>query len=436
MNTLKKIKYLERTFGRYLKKTFYSEYRAIKKNIDTKSELNIWSHIYKFHPFGSIPDLKNIKVLNSNDKKLVLLLPGIFPQAFSAGPNTVFRFAAEVAKLGYNILAISLQYPACTKEILCNHLVSALGIDYGVARRFEVSDLTKKITLCHGDHICGTASWTLPSAIEIARKTGTSYPMYFIQDCEPNFLAWGPEHASLMEGYAEIFLPVINTKSLAEMLFNIGTDSFTENGFRERALVFQPAVGRSFFYPESQISDKRILFVYTRFGDLEQRNMYQLALEAIARAADNGLLPPCKWEIHCYGAQGHAPIRFSSGIETVMLPSLDMESYAREIRQSSLVLYLVLSPHTGYMPLEAATCNVPVVTNTYLNKSESYLREISPLIIPTRPTLDSVSNAVNDALRYLNRMNKEKMNRPAIPFTWSEAFSLIMPKVQDWLQHE
>lgn len=394
-----------------------------------------WDHIYDINPCGIIPDLQNIEIVPYGVKKFVLILPGIFSEAFSAGPNTAFRFAAEISKLGYNILSISLQYPACTSEVLRNHLVSSLGIDYDVAKRFQVSDMTKKIILCHGDLVCATASWTLPSAIKIARKTGTQYPIYFIQDCEPCFWGWGPEHACLMEGYAENFLPVINTRSLAEMLFNIGTGSFSDNKFRERALIFHPAVDRSFFYREPRHSGKRILFVYTRFGEMEQRNMYQLALEAISRAVDKGLLPAERWEIHCYGAHGHAPVAFSSGIEAIMLPPLDMAAYAREIRQANLVLYLVLSPHTGYMPLEAASCGVPVVTNTYLNKNANYLRKISPLIIPACPTLDGVADALVTALLSLNKKRIARRSiLPAIPATWSKSFAPIMPKVQEWLQ--
>lgn len=240
----------------------------------------------------------------------------------------------------------------------------------------------------------------------------------------------------LMETYAEDFLPIINTPSLADMLFNVGAGSFADEEFKKRALIFQPAVDRSFFYPDPQHSGKRILFVYTRFGEMEQRNMYQLALEAVSRAVDKGLLPAETWEIHCYGAQGHEPVVFSSGIKTVMLPSLDMATYAREIRQASLVLYLVLSPHTGYMPLEAAACGVPVITNTYLNKTADYLRQISPLIHPARPTLDDVAEALATELLSLahGKNERKRADFPAIPSNWSESFAPIMPKVQEWLQ--
>lgn len=413
----------------------------IHKNIQNINILHTntedWKHISDISLCNNSMTIENIKISSHiSNKNFVLILPSINKFAFSAGPNTAFRFAYEIAKKGYNIQTISLDTPACAEEVLYNHLVSALGMDYEVARSFHVSDMTKDITLSHGDHVCATASWTLPAAIRIAKKTGTQYPAYFIQDCEPCFWGWGPGHACLMEGYAETFLPVINTKSLAEMLFNIGIDSFSDKGFRERALIFQPAVDRSLFYPEPQKYNKRILFVYTRFGELEQRNMYQLALEAVFRAAVSWLLPSETWEIHCYGSQGHAPVKFSSGIETVMLPSLDMAAYAREIRQASLILYLVLSPHTGYMPLEAAACGVPVVTNTYLNKTADYLRQISPLIHPARPTLDGVAEALATELLSLAHGNNGRKDTdfPAIPSSWSESFAPIMPKVQEWLQ--
>ena len=97
--------------------------------------------------------------------------------------------------------------------------------------------------------------------------------------------------------------------------------------------------------------------------------MYQFALEAISRAAERGVLSPDTWEIRKSAAQrGHVPIEFSGGLRTIMLPTLHMEEYAREIRESSLALYLVLSPHTGYMPLEATACGLPVIINTYFEQ--------------------------------------------------------------------
>lgn len=438
--------------GRAFQIGFMSLYGHIRKYFLRKKAINVikknhkynptecWEHIYDIGLCCKSIYTKNIKIsshiINTNSKNFVLILPAIDKQAFSAGPNTAFRFASEIAKKGYNIQAISLNRPACTEEILYNHLVSALGVEHEVAKRFHVSDMTKDITLSHGDHVCATASWTLPAAIKIAKKTGTQYPMYFIQDCEPCFWGWGPGHACLMEGYAETFLPVINTKSLAKMLFNIGIGSFSDKEFRERTLIFQPSVDRALFYPEPQKHNKRILFVYTRFGETEQRNMYQLALEAVSRAVDSGLLSSETWEIHCYGAQEHEPVVFSSGIKTVMLPSLDMAAYAREIRQASLILYLVLSPHTGYMPLEAAACGVPAVTNTYLNKTADYLRQISPLIHPARPTLDGVAEALATELLSLThgKNGLEITDFPAIPSSWNESFAPIMPKVQEWLQ--
>lgn len=437
MNSLKKIKYLQKMCGSFFKKINFHKY--CQKNYNMK-KIKFWNHIHSIEPFGNIPDIINIKISEYNDvKRFVLILPGVFPEAFSAGPNTAFRFAAEIAKMGYDILCISLQYQACSEEVFRKHLISSLRIAENVASRFNISDMTRPIMLCHGDVICATASWTLSSAVKMAKKTGSTYPMYFIQDCEPLFLAWGPGHAELMEGYAENLLPVINTGSLADMLFNLGTGSFSERGFREKALVFQPSVDRTLFYPEPKKSGKRVLFVYTRFGSTEQRNMYQLALEAISRAADAGLLSPDEWELHCYGGSGHESIVFSSGLEAQMLPSLDMAAYAKEIRQASLVLYLVLSPHTGYMPLEAAVCGVPVITNTYLNKSAGYLKNISPLIIPAKPTLDGVARALHatlssmkeDSVKYRGMKN---VNQGLIPLTWEDSFASIMPKVREWLQ--
>lgn len=66
------------------------------------------------------------------------------------------------------------------------------------------------------------------------------------------------------------------------------------------------------------------------------------------------------------------------------------------------------------------------------------LRGLSPFIIPARPTLDGVSNALIDTLAKLETNFEwgERESGSAVPQTWSEAFAPIVPKVVHWLTTE
>lgn len=402
-----------------------------------ETQIQQWVPIDSTAPFGPTTFSKKIYISPNGEKPdFVLVLPAIFG-IFSAGPNTAFRFAAEIAHYGYNIHCLSLQTPACDSKTLQLHLVNKLFIPPEVAARFRTSSLSDntKVYLHAGDKICATASWTVSAAAQLARLVGTAPIAYFIQDFEPNFLPWSPEHAFLMESYYYDILPIINTASLAEMLVMVGNDSFSTNIFKKRRLIFTPSVDRSLFFPELTTKEKLILFIYTRFGNSEKRNMPTLALEAVSRLVNQDLLPANRWEIHCYGSPQTPPIDFGKGQISTMLPPLEMNEYAAHIRQANVVLYLVLSPHTGYMPLEAAACGVPVVTNTYLNKTASLLRGISSNILPAAPTVEAITQTLASALKQAeSTLGKQPVDDIKLPPTWHDAFVPILPSVLKWLQ--
>lgn len=394
-----------------------------------------WKRIDGFVPFGKINPLHVKKMGAKKYTEIFFILPAIRSSSFSGGPNTIFRFAGELAKIGQHVHFISLQENSCTLAEFQDHLHRNLGLDDAVIKYFHVSDYTREIMVHETDRVCASASWTVETACALAREAGGSRPAYFIQDAEPLFLGWGAEHAMLMQTYTVPILPIINTTSLAELLFHLGEGSFAGANFRKEALVFQPSVDRALFYPEAGAKEKRSLFVYTRFGPQERRNLFPLALEAIARAIQNRYLDPQTWDIRCYGAPDAPPLDLGRGCITTMLPSLDMTGYAQELRRASIVLYLVLSPHTGYMPLEACACGAYAVTNTYLNKTAAYLRSLSPLIIPAEPTLNGVTHALCSALQLEKKSPDMRHTLPPlhIPHSWAESFAPIMPGVRAWL---
>lgn len=89
------------------------------------------------------------------------------------------------------------------------------------------------------------------------------------------------------------------------------------------------------------------------------------------------------------------------------------------------------------MPLELAACGAETVTNTYLAKNEAYLRQISPHIHPGAANVDDLTRALLEALACVETSKEDckgmrDTSRLDMPETWHQAFSPIMPELEQW----
>ncbi len=117
--------------------------------------------------------------------------------------------------------------------------------------------------------------------------------------------------------------------------------------------------------------------------------MFALGLEALRLAAEHPAFNAAAWEFVAVGADmpdiflGHAKVlRF--------LPWADYRSYAAIMREADVLLCLMLSPHTSYPVLEMAACGGLVVTNSFANKTQEALLEVSSSIIAASPSISGV----------------------------------------------
>ena len=356
--------------------------------------------------------------------ELVLILPSIHPRSFSGGPNTAFLFAAEVAKAGYGVHCLSEMAPTCPSDVLRAHLCELIGGDGDFVDRFRVSCLQSRVDLHENDRLMATAWWTTRTAGTLGLRMKTSRFAYFIQDFEPLFYPWSEDHAGAMLSYGRDMIPIINEPCLAQTFFMTHPGRFEDSAFRENTQVFMPAVDRRYFYPEKRQGRHTLLF-YARPS--APRNLYHFGLEAIYRMVRDGVITALDWDVHCMGDDGVPPIDFGYGVVSRTLPWMGFADYAARIRQASVGLSLMLSPHTSYMPLELAASGVPVVTTTYLNKSAAFLNNLSPHIIGVEPAIDAIADGLREAVRRAEREEgrEDMLNAPG---SWPEAFASVMPR--------
>jgi hypothetical protein len=146
---------------------------------------------------------------------------------------------------------------------------------------------------------------------------------------------------------------------------------------------------------EMQGSERKLLF-YARPEQHAERNMFELGMLALAQAHEEGILDG--WELHGIGAQQPGDVRLGSDLRLRILERQEQASYGDLLRGHAVGLSLMLTPHPSLVPLEMAAAGMPVVTNTFENKTREALQGISANLIAVEPTIDAITEGIREAV--------------------------------------
>jgi hypothetical protein len=144
-------------------------------------------------------------------------------------------------------------------------------------------------------------------------------------------------------------------------------------------------------------ASRRLLF-YARPEPHAARNMFELGLLALQRAATEGNYQD-GWELRGIGSVGgRRRVRLGSGVELELLPRAAQDEYGRVLAEHDVGLALMYTPHPSLVPIEMASAGMLAVTNTFENKTAEALGAISPNLIAGPPTVDGVVQALGQAV--------------------------------------
>lgn len=270
-----------------------------------------------------------------------------------------------------------------------------------------------------------TAWWTCYQARDIL---GGRPFVYLIQDYECGFYPWGDWYAYALGSYGMNFIPIFNTIWLRDFFAQRGLVSAEQI---KAGTYFQPALNRRLYGRERrkrQPTEKRRLFFYGRPS--VARNLFPIGIQALARAVEDGVLPPDQWEF-VTGGEPHAPLTLADKAILRPLGKMPLETYAELLTSTDIGLSLMLSPHPSYPPLEIAASGAIAITNTFEGKD---LSSLASNIISCPPTLDGVYNALKLAVA---RLAQEELTKPEdlkLPGSWEEALSEPVEKLGAWLK--
>lgn len=347
--------------------------------------------------------------------------------------NLTLRLARE----GIPVRYISTDVEKDDEEALWKHFQSLTGISerFSHVEIASAHDRSVATVIDERDVFLATA-WSTAQMIKYAthRMKAREF-IYLIQDFEPGFYRWSALHALALETYSMDFKAVIHESLLKEYLIQNRIGRFADPGFASHCLVFEPAVDRTRFHPNLENAGnrrKRLLF-YAR-PTIAPRNMYELGIVALKRAAERGAFPADEWDLRLIGERLPSA-DLGNGIIVHSTTWLDYDKYAALLRESDIGLSLMLSPHTGFPPLEMACCGMNVVTNTFSVKTADRLRAISGNIVPVAPTLDSIVEGLIEASTRSKNIDARIANSTSsLPSNWDDVLDPLVPKVREMME--
>jgi glycosyltransferase involved in cell wall biosynthesis len=365
---------------------------------------------------------------------LNVLLPSLAMKHMTGGPNTAINLAYRLAALGIRVRLVSADVAIdADPTAFLRHVRALTGIEAVLPNiaLVDASDRERRLAIGENDLFLATAWWTAQMAKYALPHTRHRRFLYLIQDYETLLHPSSTQSALAEETYRLDHIPIVNTSLLRDFLAAECVGRFADPGFAASAIVFEPAIDRSRFRPEPIVRDptrpRRRILVYAR-PSIAPRNAFEMGIAALQKLIAEGRLDPKTWEFLGMG-EPFAPIGLGGGAQLMPAPWLDLDGYARQMRQSDVLLSPMISPHPSYPPLEMAACGRPVVTTTYRSKTAQRLAAISPNIIGVEPTIEALADGLVEAVE---RDGRTIADPPfAFPQSWSESFAETIPAVYE-----
>jgi len=365
--------------------------------------------------------------------RVVVLMPHLSVNRMSGGPNTILQVTARLASQG-----IPLRYVAAFGPLdadagrLREHIRVITGVeaDQGLIELVDASADGATLDLGGNDVLVATWWPTAHIANAALAHVRADAFVYLIQDYEPGFYPWSTKYALAGATYAMPIRAVVNESTLLEHLRTLRHGGLAEG---TPTVSFTPAVDRRVFAPRLVAAARpagtsRRLAFYAR--PKNPRNLFDLGLLALRTAVARGVFDGEEWEFAAIG-QEVPDFQLSDRHALRAIPWLDYEAYGRFLRESDILLSLMLSPHTSYPPLEMAATGGRVVTNTFGSKTGDALRAFSRAIHGVEPTVDALVDALAEAVRSIEAAPDDPAGRGAelsgLPASWDEALAQVTP---------
>jgi hypothetical protein len=378
----------------------------------------------------------NIAVDSGAPRRVNLLIPKIDLGHLFGGYIAKLNLARRLAEEGHRVRVVCVDDPGDLPPDWRRQVSGFAGLGT-LLDRVEIEfahDRRVPLAISPGDRFVATTWWTAHLARGAIEQVAASHFVYLIQECEHLTFAMGSFAAAALETYGYPHRAVFSTDFLRDYFREQRLGVFAGGDGDRDSVSFDNAITP--VEPpepaEAARGDRRLL-LYARPEEHAHRNMFELALLALAAAREDGRLDG--WELYGVGAQRPQRARWGPDLAVEILPRQSQDDYAALLRSNAVGMALMCTPHPSLVPLEMASAGMVVVTNTFENKTAERLRAISENLIAVEPTIDGLRRGIAEAAEA--SIDTERRLRGAAvrwPTSWDESFdAAVMARIGEFL---
>jgi glycosyltransferase involved in cell wall biosynthesis len=331
--------------------------------------------------------------------RINLLIPTIDLRHFFGGYIAKFALARRLAARELRVRVVTVDPVGPLPGAWREEIAAYRGLE-GVFDAVEVAFGREShgLEVSREDRFVATTWWTAHVAHAALAELGRDGFLYLIQEHEPVTFPMG-SYAALADGSYDLpHAALFSTELLRDFFRARGLGVYAagvEAGDR-RSAAFENAITPIDPPSAAELaarSPRRLLF-YARPEPHAARNMFELGMLALGRAAERGAFAD-GWTLHGIGTLGGARrLDLGGGAALELLPRTAQQEYAQVLRDHDVGLALMYTPHPSLVPIEMASAGMLTVTNSYANKTPEALAAISPNLRCAPPTIDGVADAL------------------------------------------
>jgi len=343
-----------------------------------------------------------LMISDAAPRRVNLLIPTIDLGHFFGGYIGKLNLARRLAERGLRVRLVTVD-PVGPLPRDWRREVQRYG---GLAGLFESVELafgreSSPLEVSRDDRFIATTWWTAHIAHEALASLHREGFLYLIQEYEPFTFPMGT-YAALASGSYEFPHRALFSTELLREYFRahaIGVYAFGAASGDSGSASFQNAI--TTVAPPSarelrERGTRRLLF-YARPEAHASRNMFELGLLALQRAAGEGAFG-AGWELRGIGTvAGARTLSLGGDFELELIPRAEQGAYAELLPEHDVGLALMYTPHPSLVPIEMASAGMLTVSNRFENKTEEAMKAISSNLLAPAPAVGAVAAALRAA---------------------------------------
>ncbi|MEK6684062.1 MAG: glycosyltransferase [Nitrospirota bacterium] len=385
-----------------------------------------------------------LNVSSTHPRRINILIGIIDFKYFFGGYITVFNLGKRLVREGYNVRMIIVDDCPFEPYLWRQEIQKYQGLEdsFDLIEVIYNFDRTEVIDCSNEDVFMATSWWTAHIARDTLNYLKPDRFIYLTQEYEPLFYNASSLYVLSDMTYAFPYYAIFSTELLRDYHRRNRIGLFKEDlQFGDQNSVAMENAVLRFEVSEAAMrsrTKKKLLF-YARPEAHAARNLFEIGLMALTRAIQAGAFNRDSWEFYGIGTLDHAQtiLLDDRGVCLRFLPKADLKEYQDLLPQFDIGLSLMLSPHPSLVPIEMCAAGMLVVTNTFANKTEERLKEISSNFIPAEPSLDAVQQAlVEAAARVEDYPARIRGARVKWTQSWENAFNeKFMNTLKSFIHH-